>query len=98
MNKINFIIFELLNALQAASGIIKGHPSVNNVKKISFSKNFPKEKGKQKTKKVSSNPNTVLNPFRHIGKGKKVNDPKSKESVSTLGVSHWKWNCTNYLA
>ena len=33
MNKINFTLFELLNALQATEGIIKGHSSINNVKK-----------------------------------------------------------------
>ena len=31
MNKIDFTIFELLNALHAAKGIIKGHSSINNV-------------------------------------------------------------------
>ena len=75
MNKIDFILFELLNALQAVKGIIKDHPSVNNVKKTSLSKFFSKENGKWKKKKVSSNPNKVLNPFRNIDKRKKVNDP-----------------------
>ena len=37
MNKLDFTVGELLNALQAAEGIIKGHPSINNVIKTSFS-------------------------------------------------------------
>ena len=46
MNKIDFTLVELLNALQAVEGIIKGHPSFNNVEKILFSKSFSKKKGK----------------------------------------------------
>ena len=46
MKKINFTLVELSNALQATYGIIKDHPSINNVKKALFSKSFPKEKGK----------------------------------------------------
>ena len=41
MNKIDFILFDVLNALQVTEGSIKGHLSVNNVKKTSLSKNFP---------------------------------------------------------
>ena len=53
MNKIDFTLAELLNELQAVKGIIKGHPSINNVKKTSFFKSFPKEKNKWKKKKNS---------------------------------------------
>ena len=98
MNKFNFAFVELLHALQAAKGIIKGHPSINNVKKTSFFKSFPKGKGKWKKKKVPCNPNKVLNLFRSIGKGKKVNDPKPKGKCFHCEVaSHWKRNCPNYL-
>ena len=48
MNKINFILIELLNALHVVDGIIKGHPCVNNVEKILFFKPFSKGKGKGK--------------------------------------------------
>ena len=51
MNKIDFIFSELLNALQVVKGIIKWHPSVNNVEKTSLSKPFPKGKEKRKRKK-----------------------------------------------
>ena len=64
MNKINFTLFELLITLQVTEGIIKGHLSINNMKKASFSKPFPKEKGK---KKVPSNPNKII-----LTKGKKL--------------------------
>ena len=63
MNKINFTLAEVLNALQAVEGIIKGHPSVNNVEKTSFSKSFAKGKGKCKKKKVPSNPKILI----HLG-------------------------------
>ena len=76
MDKINFTLAALINTLQVADGIIKGHPSINNVKKASFSKSFPKEKGKWEKKKATSNPNKVLNLFMGIGKVKKVNDSK----------------------
>ena len=79
MNKNNFTLYELLNALQVAEGIVKGRPSVNKMENASLSKHFSKKKGKQKKNKVPSNPNKILNPFRDIGKGKKVNDPKSKK-------------------
>ena len=46
MKKINFTLVELSNALQETYGIIKDHPSINNVKKALFSKSFPKEKDK----------------------------------------------------
>ena len=49
-------------------GIIKGHPSINYVEKALFFKPFPTGNVKQEKKKVSSNPNKVLNPFRGIGK------------------------------
>ena len=52
MNKTNFIILELLNALQVAKGIIKRHLSINNVKKTSNSKRF--SNGKTSEKKKSS--------------------------------------------
>ena len=80
-------------------GIIKGHPSINNVKKASFSRSFPNGKGKRKNKKVLSNPNKVLNPFRDIGKREKINDVKPKEICFHCGVEgHWKMNYPNYLA
>ena len=46
MNKIDFTLVEYLNTLQAVEGIIKGHPSINNVEKASFFKSFPKGKDK----------------------------------------------------
>ena len=50
-------------------------------------------------KKVPSNPNKILNPFRDIGKEKKVNDPKSKGRCFHCGIAgYWKRNCPNYLA
>ena len=86
MNKIDFILSKLLNTLHAANGIIKCHFS------------FSKEKGKQKKKKVLSNPNKILNPLWEIGKGNKVNDPKTKRKCFHYGiVGHWKSNCPNYL-
>ena len=40
-----------------------------------------------------------LNPFKGIGKGKKINDPKTKEKYFHFGVEgHWKRKCLNYLA
>ena len=48
MNKIDFTLSELLNTLQIAKGILKDYPSVNNVKKASLFKPFPKRKSKQK--------------------------------------------------
>ena len=48
MNKIDFALSELLNALQAAESIIKGHPSVNNMKKLHFSCLFPREMANEK--------------------------------------------------
>ena len=42
INKIDFTLVEVLNALQETEGIIKGHPSINNVEKTLFSKSFPK--------------------------------------------------------
>ena len=96
INKIDFTLAELLNVLLALE--IKDHPSINNVEKILFFKHFPKEKGKWKKKKVPSNSNKVLNPFRGIDKWKKVNGPKSKEKCSHYRVAgHWKRNCPNYL-
>ena len=86
MNKIDFTLAEFLNALQVVEDIIKGHPNINSVKKDSFSKPFPKGKSKQKKKKVPSNPNKVLNPFKGIGKRKKMNDPKSKEKCFQYGI------------
>ena len=56
MNKINFTLSKLLNALQAAEGIIKGHHSVNNVEKSLFFKKNLKEKGKRKRKKLQVTP------------------------------------------
>ena len=80
-------------------GIIKDHPSINNVKKASFSRSFPNGKGKRKNKKVLSNPNKVLNPFRDIGKWKTVNDPKPKGKCFHYGIAgQWKRNYLNYLA
>ena len=46
MNKIDFTLVELLNALQATGDIIKGHPSINNVKKKFIFKVFSQEKVK----------------------------------------------------
>ena len=60
MNKINFTLAEILNALQAAEGIIKGRPSINNVKKTLFSKSFSKGKVKWKKKNVHNNPTKFL--------------------------------------
>ena len=40
---------------------------------------FPRERKNEKKKKVPSNSNKILNPFRKIGKRKKVNDPKPNE-------------------
>ena len=85
MNKIDFIFFELLNALQIAKGIIKGHSSVNNVEKLHFPRLFSRKKGKQKKKKVLSNPNKIPNPFRDVGKGKKVNDLR-QETKGQIGI------------
>ena len=48
MNKINFILSEFLNALQVAEGIIKGHPSVNNVKNALLSSIFSRERVNKK--------------------------------------------------
>ena len=48
MNKINFTLAEFLNALQAAKGVIKGHPSINNVKKIYFWNIFARKKAREK--------------------------------------------------
>ena len=48
MNKINFTLVELLNGLQAVDGIIKGHPSVNNVEKVLFFNFFPRERASRK--------------------------------------------------
>ena len=73
MNKIDFTLAELLNALKAVEGIIKGHIGINNLEKTLLFKG----KDKWKKKKVPNNSNKVLNPFRDIGKWKKVNDPKS---------------------
>ena len=93
MNKIDFTLSKLLNALQAVKGIIKGHPSVNNVKKYLLSKPFSKKNGKQKKKKVPSNPNKILNPLRDIDKGNEVNDPKPKKKCFHCVVAgHWKMN------
>ena len=98
MNKINFILYELLNTLQADEGIIKCHPSVNNVENASLYKPFPKGKGKWKKKKALSNPNKILNPFRDIGKGKKVNDPKPNDKCFHCGITgHSKRNYPNDL-
>ena len=46
MNKIDFLLSEILNILQAAKDIIKGHPIVNIVEKKFTSKPFLKGKGK----------------------------------------------------
>ena len=51
MKKIDFTLAELLSALYAAKGIIKGYPSINNMEKSLFFKPFSKGKGKQKKKK-----------------------------------------------
>ena len=56
------------NSLQAAEGIIKGHPSINSEEKASFLEPSLKGKGKQKKKKVPNNPNKVLNSFRSTEK------------------------------
>ena len=61
VNKINFTFNKLLNALQVVEGIIKGYPSIKNMKKASFFKHFPKGNVKQKKKKILSNPNKVQN-------------------------------------
>ena len=74
MNKFDFTLFELLNVLHASEGIIKCHPSVNNVKKLHLKK------------KVPSNPNMILNPNGDIGKGKKMNNPKLKGKCYHCGV------------
>ena len=69
------------------------------MKKNSFSNLFSKGKRKRKKKKVPSDPNKILNLFKDIGKGKKVNDPKPKEKCFHYGfVGHWKRDCPNYLA
>ena len=46
MNKINFTLTELLNTLQSAKDIIKGHLSVNSIEKAHIPNLFPKENGK----------------------------------------------------
>ena len=48
MNKIDFTLFEFLNALQVAEGIIKGYPSVNHVKKNFTFQAFSQGKGQIK--------------------------------------------------
>ena len=85
MNKINFTLAKILNILQALEGIIKGHSSFNNMKKLQFSSFFPRKRQTNK-KKVENNPNKILNPFRDIGKWKKVNDPKPKGKCFHYGV------------
>ena len=45
MNKIDFTLVELLNALKAVKCIIKGHPRINNCKWKKT--NDPKSKGKR---------------------------------------------------
>ena len=87
MNQIVFILSELLNSLQEVKGIRKRHHSINNVEKYSLSKLFSKGKGKQKKNKVPSNPKKILNPIGDIGKGKKVNDTKSKKKCFNCGVA-----------
>ena len=102
MNKINFILSKLLNALQVVNSIIKSHHNINNVEKTLLSKLFPKEKGKQKSRKYQVTPTKFLiflNLFRDIGKGKKVNDPKPKGKCFHIRVKdHRKMNCPIYLA
>ena len=44
MNKIDFTLTELLNALQTMDDIIKCHHNINNVENTSFSSLFPREK------------------------------------------------------
>ena len=98
MNKIDFILSDLLNTLLVAEAIIKGHPSVNSMECFLLFKHFHKGQGKQKNKKVPSNPNKIINPFKDIDKGKKVNDPKSYvKCFYYVVVGHWKRNCPNYL-
>ena len=46
MNKIDFTLVELLNALYVAECIIKGHPSISNVEKDLIFKSFSDKKGK----------------------------------------------------
>ena len=68
------------------------------MEKPSLSNNFLKKKGKRKKKKVSSNPNKILNPFRDIDKGKKVNDPKPNDKCFHCGITgHSKRNYPNDL-
>ena len=99
MNKIDFIRSELLNALQVVEGIIKGHPSVNNVEKDLISNLFFQGKGQGEKDEVLSNPNIILNLNGGINKRKKVNDPKPKgKCLHCAVVGHWKKNCPTYLA
>ena len=51
INKIDFILAKLLNALKIVKCIIKGHPSINNIEKTSSSKPFPRERASKKSKK-----------------------------------------------
>ena len=76
MNKIDFTLAELLNTPQAAKGIIKGHPSINNVEKLHFPSVFPRERASGKRRKFQVTPTRFLIHLGMLGKGKKVNDPK----------------------
>ena len=49
--KNNFTLSELLNALQVVEGIIKDHPSINNVEKFSLSSLFWRNRESEKRRK-----------------------------------------------
>ena len=60
MNEIDFTLVKLLNALQATEGIIKGHHSINNVKKLYFSILFPRKRASRKRRKFQVTPTKFL--------------------------------------
>ena len=71
MNKIDFTLVELLNTLQAAEGITKGHSSVNNVEKISFSSHFPWKKESENRRKCQVTQTKFLIDLETLEKGRK---------------------------
>ena len=71
MNKINFILTKLLNALQATNGIIKGLPSINNVKKLHFPSLFPRKRASEKRRKFLVTPARFLIHLGALAKGRK---------------------------
>ena len=71
MNKIDFTLSELLNAKQATKSIIKGHPSINDVEKTSFSKSFLKKRASEKRRKFQVTPTKFLIYLGTLAKGRK---------------------------